>query len=989
MKPSPRARPPLLLLFLFAVSGFSGLAYQSLWTYYLGLTLGHAAYAQALCIAVYMGGMAMGAWGVSRISATLRAPLAAYAGVEIAIGLLALVFHGAFLGVQALSHDYVLPHLSGASATTYQWLVSCVLLLPQSILLGATFPLLAAGARRRWRGKDHAVIGWLYATNCLGAVAGVLITSFVLLEWIGVPGALGLAGMLNIAVGLATAVFYRDENPSPAADLAEITLPLPDPMPLSPAWALGVIALTTGATSFAYEIIWIRLLSQALGTTVHAFEIMLAAFILGLALGALSIGRGRASGHGFQLAHAQFWMGICALVSSVLLVQAYQGADILLTQLRAAGLGYAWFNLGSAAIAVVVMLPTAFFAGMTLPLLTLMLLGQGHHERVIGRVYALNTLGAIIGVMLTLHVVIPWLGLRHGLILAATIDALVGCWCWYRLRRPAWPWLVGLALAVAATAWLNRVDVSTNAAAFRMNTGAHEEGLAVPFARDGKTASITVALFDDSISIATNRKVDASMTQALASHPTPDEPTMHLLAATSLAAHLHPRRVAVIGWGSGLTTHTLLGSTAVQRVDTIEIEPAMVEGAKLFGARVSRAYADPRSHLVLEDARTYFSSAPAHYDVIISEPSNPWVSGVAGLFTAEFYALLRENLTQNGVLAQWLHTYSLNDDLLARMVAAQLQVFPNTYLFVASQSDLVLFSRATPTAPHWADPIGQTPALATELARVGMRSAEDIQAMTLAGPVQLATFVHLKRAPVHHDFFPIIALRAPRARFDEDSADDLLRQLQSGFPVREMFDGFQSRQPNPSVDPAGPKVFAQALLAPQEVNVAALPRPQQPVASGLLALQRLSAKPVPPDQVALWSDLATRAYLETAAGVDQPTRARLWDTQAWLSLPSQPSTVRALAALLRASNNREPQKMAALGQALLDEHQDLAPAARERVYILALLGHVGARNCEGAKSLVLRSANMATSPDTESVRRMVLQWANDCPVPRNPVQVAR
>ena len=181
------------------------------------------------------------------------------------------------------------------------------------------------------------------------------------------------------------------------------------------------------------------------------------------------------------------------------------------------------------------------------------------------------------------------------------------------------------------------------------------------FSRDGQTATVAVYESTQPIgrmrAIATNGKVDAGMAVSMAQAPTSDESTMILLAALPLALRDDYQRVGVIGFGSGLSTHTLLGDQRVGRVETVEIEPAMVEGARLFGERVERAFNDPRSHVVIDDAKSYFAASPRKYDLIISEPSNPWVGGTAALFSDEFYAFVPQQLNEGGVFVPVSYTH--------------------------------------------------------------------------------------------------------------------------------------------------------------------------------------------------------------------------------------------------------------------------------------------------------------------------------------------
>ncbi|HEU4441761.1 MAG TPA: fused MFS/spermidine synthase, partial [Burkholderiales bacterium] len=268
---------------LFTASGFAGLIYESVWTHYLKLFLGHAAYAQSLVLAVFMGGMAAGAAWCARRSARFANPLAVYAAVEAIVGLASLAFHPVFVALTDWSYERLLPGLGGEGlALGAKLALSCALILPQSVLLGMTFPLMSAGLARAQRGRAGESLAMLYFTNSLGAAGGVLASGFVLIDWLGLPGTLLAAGCLNLAIALVVWLLARPARHEPvhATPHADTRLHL-----------FLAVAFFTGLASFVYEISWIRMLSLVLGASTHSFEVMLATFIFGLALGGLAVRR--------------------------------------------------------------------------------------------------------------------------------------------------------------------------------------------------------------------------------------------------------------------------------------------------------------------------------------------------------------------------------------------------------------------------------------------------------------------------------------------------------------------------------------------------------------------------------------------------------------------------------------------------------------------------------------------------------------------------
>src|SRR5687768_13451033 len=420
---------------LFTASGCAGLVYESIWTHYLKLFLGHAAYAQSLVLAVFMGGMALGAAYCGRRSARIANPLAAYAAVEAAVGVLALAFHALFVLVTDWSYASLLPAVGAdAPALAAKLAVACLLILPQSVLLGMTFPLMSAALVRAHPASPGESIAMLYFTNSLGAAAGVLASGFWLIGWVGLPGTLRAAALLNLAIA---AIVWLLARPGPAQHIIQKEGP-------ADRLLLGV-AVLTGLASFIYEIAWIRMLSLVLGASTHAFELMLSTFILGLALGGLAIRRrvDAVASRERLLGAVQIVMGLLALATLPLYDATFTVMESLMKGLARSETGYLLFNLSGQAVAAMVMLPATFCAGMTLPLITGALLRRGAGEKAIGSVYAFNTVGAIAGVVFAVHVGLPLLGLKGTLLVGCAIDVALGL---FLLRKIHW-----LVPAVCAT----------------------------------------------------------------------------------------------------------------------------------------------------------------------------------------------------------------------------------------------------------------------------------------------------------------------------------------------------------------------------------------------------------------------------------------------------------------------------------------------------------------------------------------------------------
>ena len=776
---TPRAIPqPWALGLLFAVftlSGFAGLIYESIWSHYLKLFLGHAGYAQTLVLAIFMGGMAGGAGLAGRYSRNWRNLLLGYALVEAVVGIFALAFHPVFIAATTAAFERFLPALgTPAAAALVKWLLGAALILPQSVLLGMTFPLMSAGLIRRYPGAPGFALSMLYFTNSLGASVGVLVAGFVLIDRFGLPGTVQFAGMMNLALAAAMVLLARGAAPE-AAPIRPAPTARREPAYF---YLLLAVAALTGAASFIYEIAWIRMLTLVLGSATHSFELMLSAFILGLACGGLWIRRriDRLSEPRRFLGYVQVTMGLAAIATLPLYGQTFGLMQWTLKAVERSDSGYALFHVVSHALSLAVMFPAAFCAGMTLPLITYALLRRGHGERAIGAVYAANTFGAIVGVTLAAHAGLPWLGLKGTVLAGAAIDIGLGlALLWTAAAEPR-------RFAVAASAATAVFVLALGALrldAYKMMSGVYRYGeiysagdSSILYYKDGRTASVSLVDFSEGRSIRTNGKSDGGVN--MLGGRLIDETTMTLTGALPLSIKPEARHVAVIGIGTGITTHTLLGSLRIESVDTIEIEPAMVEASRGFAPRNAAAFNDSRSRIHIDDAKTFFSTHNRRYDVIVSEPSNPWVSGVSSLFSVEFYRVARRHLAPDGVIVQWLQLYEFDLPLLASVMRALGEVFPDYVIYAADDNDLLVVAGPPRVLARPLADVFSEEGVRRELNAVEVRSIGDLELRRIGGRRLLHPLFLSYAVPANSDYRPYLDLNAARARFLESEATEVL-----------------------------------------------------------------------------------------------------------------------------------------------------------------------------------------------------------------------
>jgi spermidine synthase len=713
-----------LALAAAVLSGAAALAYEVVWLRMLGLVVGHAVDALTAVLAAFMGGLALGAALFGRLAGRLRRPLAACAWLEGGIAAYAVllpqalaVLPGAALPLRAtlgLGYD-------GWSLT--QTALACSLLLPPTVLMGGTLPLLSQAA-----GGGHAaparVAGALYALNTCGAVLGALAAGYWLLPSAGNRATGWVAAGVNLA---AAVLLWEASRRAPLTRVGDDGVPLGDPQARradardrTPVAGRSPIAgrsqgahgrarlipaamAVSGAAAMVFEVAWTRALSLVIGSSTYAFTAVLAVVLVGIAAGsAVYAWRWGARPAGpAALGAIELGVGVFAALA---LLGFERMPDLLLTGLRwSAAPG--WVALLQILVSAVALLPATLFIGASFPCaLAAMAVGGAPMRQEIGRqvghLYAANTVGAVAGVILGGLVLVPGWGVHAtlktaivaSLLLAAALLAASG-----RGVRRLLPAAVSLAVAggvALAPAWDARVMSSGPAIYARRYLASGpgrslrqivaEEAVLVYY-RDGRSGTVAVTRQGSHTLLRINGKIDASTVV--------DMPTQILSGHLPLLLHPSPRTVFILGLGSGVTA-AAVARHAVERVDVLEIEPAVVEASRFFADEQGGALGDPRVRIVIGDGRSFLLSAGTRYDVIISEPSNPWIQGMAGLFSAEFFALARQRLRPGGIMLQWIQSYNLAPDDLKMVVATFRSAFPATSLWESTPGDFLLLGRA-------------------------------------------------------------------------------------------------------------------------------------------------------------------------------------------------------------------------------------------------------------------------------------------------------
>lgn len=993
---SNRPRVPIWLFFvLFTVSGFAGLIYESIWSHYLKLFLGHAAYAQTLVLGLFMGGMAIGAALAARCGERLRNTLLGYSVAELFVGLLALAFHGLFSFLTTWALDDVLAGLeSTILITCVKWGIAGLLILPSSILLGATFPLMSTGIMRAYGDHSGKCLPILYFTNSLGAALGVLASGFLLIEMVGLPGTIFSAGLLNILLALVVWLLAKklssspgDVRPAPEASASQS---------FSLQGVLYLAAFATGVTSFMYEIAWIRMLSLAIGASTHSFEVMLSAFILGIALGGLALSFLRPWIK--DSARTLGWV-IAAKGLLALLAVALYPALLDLCQWFIQGLGrtensYSLFLLGSYGASALMMVPTAFCAGMTLPLATQALLARGGKESSIGLAYAANTLGAIVGTVVATHLGMELLGVKGvtgagvlvewsvALLLLARLPSLSRA----RLRIAA---SAGVLMLMAFSSLIQLDSLKMASGIFRVGQYADASAATVKWHKDGKTATISVVESRGIVQIRTNGKTDAAVNMNANGAPSVDEYTMVLLG---LLGHMHrpdARDVANIGFGSGLTTHTLLGHPEVRRVDTIEIERVMIEGAAAFRPRNELAFTDPRSALHIEDAKTFLAARRGQYDIIVSEPSNPWVSGVATLFSEEFYGRMKRHLRKDGVLVQWLQVYETKPYIVASILKALGTHFSDYAVYHSGGGDMIIVASVDGrTGRITGDPF-RFPRWAQQLGSLGYSRVDQLHAMRIGGRDSLEPLVQSFPVRANSDFFPVVDLNAPRERFMHSNASEFLELARQPAPLIALIesetlpsfadiDGGLPAASSPDADGSPVQRLAIARATLRAMRTSDLPDQNLPAAiRESLMFLRIGRSSCPPGVAEYWISAAWSAARPLTGTVDAAEIGAALDMLAASACgQSLVGADRLRFDLLRAVAARQSDRMGKLADALLSTGERFDTATAQTILQISVSAKLAEARFESAAQLIATGRKVGVWPDTLHTRLLEAHLAS-------------
>jgi spermidine synthase len=732
---TPRRFLPALLL-LFVGSGCAALIYEVVWFQLLQLVIGSSAVSMGVLLGTFMGGMCLGSYLLPRYIARGRHPLRVYASLELGIAVCGVLI---LFGMPLLNSVYVtVSGGAGILGIVMRGVAAAICLLPPTLLMGATLPAIS-----RWVESTPEGVSWLgffYGGNIAGGVVGSLLAGFYLLRLFDLGVATFVAVGLNVAVALLGLLI---------ASHAPVVEALPSdrdarPAPAVPgAWAVYVAIGLSGMTALSSEVIWTRLLSLLFGGTVYTFALILAVFLFGLGIGSSlgsAIGRGSARP---RVVFGWCQMLVCAAIawSAYMLTQSmpYWPINPSITT-------DPWFNFQLDFVRCLwVVLPGSILWGASFPLALAALASRGQDPaRLVGGVYAANTVGAIIGSLCASLLLVVWLGSQHATQVLILISALSGLLVLSTgpTEAPAGRWqFAGTLTIIAAAACAGLLSRTIHPlpgifAAYGRYTATRLGQAEVIYMGEGWNATVAVTRLSGGILNYHNAgKVQAS------SEPQ-DMRLQRMLGHLTTLIPTQTKKVLVIGCGAGVTAGAVSIDPAVEHQTIAEIEPLVPKVvAKYFGDHNFHVVDNPKVHIRIDDARHFLLTTDEKFDAITSDPLDPWVKGAAMLYTREFFTLVKTKLNAGGVVTLFVQLYESNTEAVKSEIATFMEAFPNGVVWGNTNNgagyDLVLMGQVEDTKidvdaiqaklqrPEYAP-------LAQSLREIGMNSAVDLFA-TFAG----------------------------------------------------------------------------------------------------------------------------------------------------------------------------------------------------------------------------------------------------------------
>jgi len=788
-----------MVLTVFFVSGACGLIHEVAWTRLLRHIMGNTTFSITTVLCAFMGGLALGSYLGGRFIDRRKDPMRVFAILEGGIGIYCMLLPWLIHGAEPIYRFiYQNTQASFYAFSLLRFFFSALILLIPATCMGATLPVLS---RFLTRSPDRIgkSVGTLYAVNTFGAVFGAFASGFLLIPNLGVMGAIYLASAFNLLVGISGLWLHRqtgDWSPEVTPPVAERTRPTQqpkikkarkkskkkEPVAKSPApvhyarrtllgmlWGYGL----SGFAALVYEIAWARVLSLLIGSTVYAFSLMLTAFVLGIAAGSMLFSRyvDRVKRPMRILSIIQAAMGFSAL----LVVPFMDKLPFFVTGLISRLIESFWIlQLAEFGLILLIMLVPTLLMGAAFPLVT-RIFHQDSLEtgRTVGSVYGSNTIGNIVGSFVGGFLLIPFIGIQNSIFVAVAGNMLVSC-LFMGLSQTVKPAIkIGFTAAVVIITATGIITIPQwdpgrmsfgpfhEASRISIDTATSRSALEkmaakskIIYHKEGLTTTVTVKEVAKGVrALYINGKPDASSLS--------DLPSQELVAHIPLMFHARPQKALVIGLASGISLGSA-GLHPLKRIDCVEISPAMVEASRFFDDYNYRIMEDPRVNVIIADGRNHLLLSDSTYDVIISQPSNPYFAGIADLFTKEFFELCKRRLNKQGIMCTWVQSYNIDLPTFQSITKTFATVFPNMTFWRAGKSDCLLVGSTQPLILDF-DLLKQRLAqkdIKEDLERIDIRTLPEFMAQLVMGKQGVQHFS--EAGEVHTDNNSLVEFSAPR-----------------------------------------------------------------------------------------------------------------------------------------------------------------------------------------------------------------------------------
>lgn len=797
-----------LLVAVFFLSGLCGLIYEVVWSRMLYLIFGSTTYAVSAVIGVYMLGLAVGSYLCGKIVPKITKLLRTYAVLEFLIGVYALLFLFILARIDSI-HSSVFPLILDKPLllNSFRILLAFLVLIVPTTLMGGTLPLLSQHLTRTPQSIGKYV-GWLYFINTIGAAAGCFLGAFVLVPALGLHVTIWSAAGTNIAIGLLVLALARNEAaPSiPAAPNRHAPgeiLPQNDSISAAQAsWVVWAFACT-GFLALVFEVAWTRSLILVFGSSVYSFSTMLTTFLAGLALGSIIVSR---IVDRFKHPITTFCVFVSLMGLFTLLTTPLIGKlpDLAVRLYDPNATTWSAIIFMQFCMCFAVMFPTTLMSGALFPLVSRIAMARRNQTvgRTVGDVYAYNTIGGILGSVLTGFILVPRIGIERSLLAGGAACMVVAALTFLTAsplsKRPrtltaAGVLLCALLLPFTLPSWntfVLNMGVYRNTGSFsdKLNKGGESnlqelaKGVQTLFYKEGHAATVAVTQSKDGVRLLQiNGKTDGSSGI--------DSFTQVLCGVLPLFYQPDPQTAMVVGLATGMT----VGSTLwfpLREVDCIEISPTVVEASHYFDSVNNRPLEHSNLNLYELDARTWLMAMPKTYDVIISEPSNPWQTGNANLFTSDYYKLVKKRLKPGGTFCQWIPIYDLKPEHYKILLNTLKKSFKyvNLWLFL---SDTVLIASDEPLQihPRQIEKIIRIPQANNLFAQLDIRSLKDLLSFFYLDTPGVERFLIGAPPVLNTDAFPLIEFSSPKFVHTLQSQDKILYPLfrlssRSRLPLR-------------------------------------------------------------------------------------------------------------------------------------------------------------------------------------------------------------